>query len=151
MATQVQIRLPLEETFLRIAFEWSHRSTCSSRIAVGAVVVNDLKQIIASGYNGAPRGIEHCNDVGCLMDDGGHCIRAIHAETNAIIQCAQNGVSTIATKVYVTHSPCFHCARHLIQAGVEEIIYAWEYKDLIKVTNLLNQAGIVIRRFTLSK
>lgn len=147
MASQVQVRLSLEETFMRIAFEWSHRSTCSSRVAVGAVIVNPLNQIIASGYNGSPRGFEHCNEVGCTLDSSGHCVRAIHAETNAIIQCAQSGVSTLNTKIFVTHSPCLRCAGLIVQAGIKEVVYAWEYKNILETISLFGQAGISFRMF----
>lgn len=144
-------RIPLEETFLNIAYEWSKRSTCSSRIAVGAVIVNDRNQIIASGYNGAPRGFAHCNDVGCVKDDLGHCTRAIHAETNAVIQCAQNGVSTIGTRMYVTHSPCYYCARLIVQSGIVEVKFAFPYKDLIAVRDFFNEAHVRFYQHSLSK
>jgi len=139
-------RPSFEEVFLNIAFEWSKRSTCTSRIAVGAVVVNNLNQVIASGYNGAPRGSEHCDEVGCMMDNAGHCIRSIHAETNAIIQCAQNGISTLGARVFVTHSPCYHCSKIMIQSGIKEIVYVTTYKDIEVVLHLLNNSGVILRR-----
>lgn len=144
-------RIPLEETFLNIAIEWSQRSTCSSRIAVGAVIVNDRNQIIASGYNGSPRGFSHCNDVGCMKDELGHCIRAIHAETNAIIQCAQNGVSTIGTRMFVTHSPCFYCTKLIIQSGIIEVQFIEGYKDLLKVLDFFNEAHVRIYQHSMIK
>lgn len=143
----MKVRISFEEVFLNIAYEWSKRSTCSSRIAVGAVIVNNRKQVIASGYNGAPRGLSHCNEVGCEFDEGQHCIRTIHAETNAIIQCAQNGISTIGTQVYVTHSPCYNCARLLIQAGIKKVIYKLPYKDIAKVESLFRSADVFIGQY----
>lgn len=142
-------RRSMEETFLNIAFEWSERSTCSTRIAVGAVLVNGFKQIVASGYNGAPRGLPHCDEVGCELDSDGHCVRALHAEENVIIQCAMSGVHTFGNILYVTHSPCQRCARVIIQAGIKDVVYAWEYKNVGPVKAMFTVAGISLRKFNL--
>ena len=134
------------ETFMEIAWVWSKRSTCSSRIAVGSVLVNQYNQVIASGYNGAPHGLHHCDDVGCSLDSDGHCISAIHSEENAILQCATNGVSSRGCVLYVTHSPCRKCALRIIQAGISAVIYDRVYGDLISTETLLTKAGIPIVR-----
>ena len=102
-----------DEYFMNIAHEVACRSTCT-RAPVGAVIVKD-KRILTTGYNGSPRGLAHCMEVGCLMDNE-HCVRTLHAEQNAIIQAALHGVSTRGADIYVTHQPCFICAKMIINA-----------------------------------
>jgi len=128
------------EYFMNIAHEVAKRSTCE-RAQVGAVIVRD-KRILTTGYNGSPRGLSHCSDVGCLMDNG-HCVRTLHAEQNAIIQAALHGVITEGAIIYVTHQPCFICAKTIINAGISEIVYDKEYKDDRSI-DFLNQAGVEI-------
>ena len=115
-----------DEYFLDIAFSVAERSTCD-RAHVGAVLVRD-KRILATGYNGSPAGLPHCDEVGHLMVDG-HCVRTLHAEQNAIIQCALHGVSSEGATAYVTHQPCLTCAKMLINAGIERVVYAGSYLD----------------------
>lgn len=112
--------------FIEMARLAATRATCPRR-RVGAVLTRH-NQILATGYNGAVRGGEHCDDVGCLMVDG-HCVRTVHAEANAIIQCAVNGVSSVGSTLYCTDFPCINCAKTLVQAGVERIIYLTDYPD----------------------
>jgi dCMP deaminase len=128
------------EYFMNIAHEVAKRSTCE-RLSVGAVIVLD-KRILTTGYNGSPRGLPHCSEVGCLMDSG-HCIRTLHAEQNAIIQAALHGVITEGATIYVTHQPCFNCAKTIINAGISEIVYDKEYQDDRSLT-FLKQAGVTI-------
>ena len=92
------------EYFMNVAHEVARRSTCE-RAQVGAVIVKD-KRILTTGYNGSPRGLPHCTEVGCLMDNG-HCVRTLHAEQNAIIVAALHGVITEGATIYITHQPCF--------------------------------------------
>ncbi len=110
--------------FMRIAQVVGERSTCD-RAHVGCVLVVD-KRIITAGYNGSPTGQEHCDDVGHLLVDG-HCVRTIHAETNAIIQAALHGVSTRGATCYVTHYPCINCTKALINAGITRLVYETAY------------------------
>lgn len=119
-------KLKFVQTYFDIAKRWSQLSTC--RVHVGAVLVQDGR-IIASGYNGAPSGMPHCDDVGCTLDSDGHCVSTIHAEENAIIQCALHGVSTQDAAIYTTHSPCLRCVDRLIQAKVYEVHIDVMYKD----------------------
>jgi dCMP deaminase len=126
--------------FMNIAHEVAQRSTCE-RAQVGAVIVRD-KRILTTGYNGSPRGLPHCSEVGCLMDNG-HCVRTLHAEQNAIIQAALHGVITEGAIIYVTHQPCFICAKTIINAGISEIVYGKEYRD-DRSLDFLNQAGVEI-------
>ncbi len=115
-----------DDYFMDIAFTVAQRSTCD-RAHVGAVLVRD-RRILTTGYNGAPVGSPHCDDVGHLMVDG-HCVRTLHAEQNAIIQAALHGVSTEGATAYVTHQPCITCAKMLINSGVRQVVYAGNYPD----------------------
>ena len=110
--------------FMRIAQVVGERSTCD-RAHVGCVLVVD-KRILTTGYNGSPTGQKHCDDVGHLLVDG-HCVRTIHAETNAIIQAALHGVSTKGATCYVTHYPCLNCTKALINAGITRLVYETAY------------------------
>lgn len=103
----------------------SKRSTCD-RAFVGAVLVKD-NRIIATGYNGGVAATDNCSEVGHYMEDG-HCIRTVHAEMNALIQCAKEGISTDGTEIYVTHFPCLNCTKALLQAGIKKITYKEAYR-----------------------
>lgn len=112
----------------------STRSTCLRR-EVGAVIVRE-RRILTTGYNGPPRGIAHCDVVGCLREQMGvpsgqrlDICRALHAEQNAIIQAALHGVSTEGAMIYVTHQPCFTCAKMIINAGIVRVVYGEGYPD----------------------
>jgi dCMP deaminase len=109
-----------------IALDVSRRATCL-RAQVGAIVVKD-KRILTTGYNGAPRGLPHCLDEGCEMV-GGHCVRSLHAEQNAIIQAAQHGITLEGGTIYTTHQPCQTCAKMIINAGLLRVVYAGLYPD----------------------
>jgi dCMP deaminase len=119
-------RVDWDEYFMAIAREVSTRSTCD-RKHVGAVIVRE-KMILATGYNGSMRGLDHCDDVGHLMQDG-HCVRTVHAEANAIVQAARNGVRTGDSDIYVTASPCFNCFKLIANAGVQRIVFGEFYRD----------------------
>jgi dCMP deaminase len=126
------------EYFMNVAHEVAKRSTCE-RAQVGAVIVKD-KRILTTGYNGSPRGLPHCTDVGCLMDNG-HCVRTLHAEQNAIIVAALHGVITEGATIYITHQPCFLCAKMIINAGIIQIVYDKDYPD-DRASEFLEQAGV---------
>lgn len=134
------------ETFLELAKVWRTRSTCP-RGQVGCVIVTLDGFVLTSGYNGAPRGLAHCTSVGCLMD-GNHCVRAIHAEMNAIIQASREGVSLIDSLVYTTKRPCIRCTVALIQAGVKHITFLEDYHsdDTEEALALLAIAGVTWRK-----
>lgn len=114
-----------DQYFMDIANTVSSRATCD-RLHVGCVIVKD-KRIVSTGYNGSISGSEHCDDVGHLMHEGG-CKRTIHAELNALLQCAKNGVSTDGATVYVNWQPCPDCSKSLNQAGIKRIVYQHPYK-----------------------
>lgn len=125
-APSLRPRPSWDEYFLQIAFTVAQRSTCD-RAHVGCVLVRD-RRILTTGYNGAPAGLPHCDDVGHLLVDG-HCVRTLHAEQNALIQAALHGVGTEGATAYVTHQPCLTCAKMLINAGVRRVVYAGNYPD----------------------
>jgi dCMP deaminase len=104
----------------------SSRSTCD-RKHVGAVIVRD-RTILATGYNGSIRGMPHCDEVGHLMEEN-HCVATIHAEENAILAAAKNGVSIDRSCLYVTASPCWSCFKSVANAGLGRIVYGEFYRD----------------------
>ena len=131
-------RASWDEYFMAIARQVATRSTCD-RKHVGAVVVRD-RMILTTGYNGSIRGAPHCDDVGHLMEDG-HCVRTTHAEANALIQAARNGVSVDAAGIYVTASPCFGCFKLIANAGLKRIVFGEFYRDQ-RVYEFSAQLGI---------
>lgn len=111
---------------MSIAQVVASRSTCERKL-VGSVVVRD-KTILSTGYNGSIRGMPHCSDVGHLLEND-HCVATIHAEANAIIQAAMNGVRIDGATLYVTASPCWNCFKMIANAGVRRICYGEFYRD----------------------
>jgi dCMP deaminase len=109
----------------------------------GCVLVRD-KQILSTGYNGSIPGDEHCEDDGCMIVDN-HCIRTIHAEMNAILQCSTHGISTLGSIAYVTNMPCTNCAKALITAGIIEVVIFSEYHDTL-AEQFFEKAKVRIRR-----
>jgi len=136
---------------MEIAEVVAKRSTCLRR-QVGAVIVKD-KRILTTGYNGAPTGIAHCEDVGCMRQEmyvpsgqRHELCRGIHAEQNAIIQAAVMGISIKGAEIYTTFQPCVLCAKMLINAGIKKIVYKGEYPDMLAL-KLLEEAGIKLIQF----
>jgi dCMP deaminase len=127
-------RLTWDQYFMTITQQVAERSTCQ-RAKVGAVIVRD-RNILATGYNGAPAGMPHCTDAGCLIyesktpngDIEQNCFRTIHAEINAIAQAAKNGSNIKDTFIYVTHTPCIHCLKVLVNTGIRSVFYEKLYK-----------------------
>lgn len=135
-----------DEYFMGIAKLVATRSTCLRR-HVGAVVVKD-KQILATGYNGAPTGITHCDKVGCLREEMGvpsgqrhEICRALHAEQNAFLQAAKHGVNLSEATLYITVQPCSICAKMIINAGIRKTVIAGDYPDDFAL-GFLKEAGI---------
>lgn len=112
--------------FMSIAQVVATRSTCPRKY-VGAVIVKN-RTILSTGYNGSIRGMPHCSDVGHMMEDN-HCVATIHAEANAIIQAARNGVQIEGATIYVTASPCWNCFKQIANAGILRICYGEFYRD----------------------
>lgn len=128
------------------------RSTCLRR-QVGALLVRD-KRILSSGYNGSPRGLEHCLEVGCLREEmeipsgqRQELCRGLHAEQNAIVHAAFHGINIAGSTLYVTHQPCITCAKMIINAGIVKVIYAGEYPDQLSA-DLLGQADVDLAPFS---
>jgi dCMP deaminase len=140
--------------FLTITRQVAERSTCT-RAKVGAVIVRD-KNILATGYNGAPAGLPHCLDVGCLIytsrtptgETEENCFRTIHAEINAIAQAAKNGANIRDADIYITHTPCIHCLKVLLNTGIRRVFYEHEYK-LHTLVELLAHTDVRLERVTL--
>ena len=139
--------------FLTITRQVAERSTCK-RAKVGAVIVRD-KNILATGYNGAPAGMPHCLDVGCLIytsktpagETEENCFRTIHAEINAIAQAAKNGANIRDADIYITHTPCIHCLKVLVNTGIRRVFYEHEYK-LHTLAELLSHTEVKLERVT---
>jgi len=139
-----------DEYFLEVAKLVSKRSTCLRR-SVGAVLVKD-KRILATGYNGAPRGLRHCIDIGCMRKELNipsgerhELCRALHAEQNALIQASLYGISVKESSLYATNQPCVICAKMLINAGIKEIVISDGYPDKMAM-EFLKAAKIKVRR-----
>jgi len=136
----------IDEYFMEIAKVVAKRSTCL-RNHVGAVIVRD-KRILTTGYNGAPSGLPHCLDIGCLRDENNipsgenqEICRGVHAEQNAIIQAALHGISTEGATLYCTHQPCSLCAKMLINAHIKRVVYSEKYPDKRGI-EYLEEAGV---------
>ena len=128
------------------------RSTCTRR-SVGAIIVKD-KRILATGYNGAPAGLRHCEEVGCLREDESipsgmrhELCRGLHAEQNAIIQAAYHGISIKNSNLYCTNKPCVICSKMIINAGIVSIFYEEGYDDPLS-DDMFHEAGLEIQRLT---
>ena len=142
----VDSRPSWEEYFMSITELVAQRSTCLRR-KVGAILVRD-KRIIATGYNGAPSGIRHCLDVGCMREQQGipsgerhELCRGLHAEQNAIIQAALHGIEVAGATLFCTNMPCSICSKMLINARIERIYYREGYADMLSAS-LMSEAGI---------
>ncbi len=136
--------------FMDIAVMVATRSTCMRR-SVGAIAVNN-RRILATGYNGTPKGLRHCTEVGCIRQELGipsgqrhELCRGLHAEQNCIIQAAVHGVQLDGSTIYCTFQPCAVCAKMLINAGISEVVYEGGYPDEMAVS-MLNEAGVKLRR-----
>lgn len=139
-------RLSWDEYFLEITRLVARRSTCLRR-QVGAIIVKD-RRILATGYNGAPTGLAHCSEVGCLREklkipsgERQELCRGLHAEQNAIIQAAVYGVGMSGATLYCTHQPCILCAKMLVNAGIKRIVVLENYSDSF-AQGILSEAGV---------
>jgi dCMP deaminase len=140
-----------DEYFMELAEVVAKRSTCLRR-NIGAVVVKD-KRVLATGYNGAPTGLSHCSEVGCLRERLGipsgervEMCRGLHAEQNALVQAARYGIPLEGSVIYCTNQPCVACAKMLINAGVTKIIYKYPYPDRL-AQDLLAESNVTVVRF----
>lgn len=132
-------RITWNQFFMAQSHLLALRSTCT-RLAVGATIVRE-KRIIAGGYNGSISGDEHCTEKGCYVIDQ-HCVRTVHAEANALLQCAKYGTPANGADLYVTHFPCLPCTKTIIQAGIKNLYYATDYKNNPYALELLAKANV---------
>jgi len=136
---------------MQIAHLVKTRATCPRR-QVGAIIVRD-RRMLATGYNGAPKGLKHCPDegphhdwpLGCMR--AGHCIRSLHAEQNALLQAAMIGIPCEGATMYVTCQPCNNCAKMIINAGIKQVIYEGDYPDDFSL-ELFKESGLEVFRYT---
>lgn len=142
-----------DEYFLRIAWVVASRSTCLRR-RVGAVIVRE-RYMVSTGYNGAPTGVPHCAEVGCLRERLGipsgerhEMCRGSHGEVNALCQAAAMGAATAGGVLYCTHEPCAFCTKALINAGIREMVFLHPYPDELART-LRREAGVLWRQVDL--
>lgn len=140
-----------DEYFMTLADEVASRTTCLRR-AVGAIIVKE-RRILATGYNGVPTGLRHCDVTGCLREQLGvpsgqrhEICRGLHAEQNALLQAARYGIDIEGSSIYITTQPCVVCSKMLINAGISEIIYRNPYPDELAM-QMLEESGIKIRIF----
>ena len=144
-------RLSVDEYYVEIALTVAKRATCL-RNKVGAVIVRD-NHILTTGYNGAPRGLAHCLDIGCLRNAQNipsgtmhEKCRAVHAEQNAIIQAALHGLQTSGSTLYCTHQPCILCTKMIINAGIKHVIYVNAYPDPDSMA-FFKEAGVTVEHY----
>jgi len=138
---QKHYRPSWDDYFMAVAKIIASRGTCD-RLYTGSVLVK-ANRIISTGYNGSPPGQPHCNDVGHLLEEG-HCVRTIHGEHNAILQAAlHGGTSTVGSTMYTKYSPCIHCTKYVIAAGIKRVVIGKVYRNP-KAVEMLQEAGIQI-------
>ena len=137
-----------DEYFLEITKQVARRSTCLRR-HVGAILVKD-KRMLATGYNGAPRGLRHCEEVGCLRERNNvpsgerhELCRGLHAEQNVFLQAASFGVSCEGATLYATCYPCSLCAKMIVNAGVRRVVSMGDYPDVL-AKEILEEAGVAV-------
>ena len=140
-----------DEYFMAIVNQVASRSTCRRRLT-GAVIVKE-KRILSTGYNGAPSGLAHCLDAGCIREESGvesgqrhELCRGLHAEQNSIIQAALHGVSIRDATIYSSHQPCTLCAKMIVNSGITAVLYEHSYPDSL-AQSILSEAGIEHKRF----
>jgi len=133
-----------EEYYMQLAETVAERSTCD-RANVGAVIVNKDQRIVSTGYNGSLSGNPHCDDIGHTIRDG-HCIATIHAEMNALLYCAKEGISVKGCTIYATHFPCLNCTKALIQAGIKKLYFKNDYRIDEYAVELLNRNNVIFKQ-----
>jgi dCMP deaminase len=130
-----------DDYFMAIAKLVGTRGTCN-RLYSGAILVKN-NRIIATGYNGAPPGLPHCDDIGHLMEEG-HCVRTIHGEHNVLLQAAIQGTTdTVGSTMYTKYAPCMHCAKYVIACGIRRVVMGKTYRNS-KTPQLLRDAGVEV-------
>ncbi len=130
-----------DDYFMAVVKIIAARGTCD-RLSAGSVLVQN-NRIIATGYNGSPPGLPHCDDVGHLLEEG-HCVRTIHGEHNSLLQAArQGGTSTAGSTMYTKYSPCIHCAKYVIACGIKRVVVGKVYRNP-QAVDMLKEAGVIV-------
>jgi len=151
MATpEAKKRANWDEYFMQIAHQVAVRATCD-RKHVGAIIVRD-RVILSTGYNGSIRGTPHCDEVGHMMEFDPNrgmesCVRTVHAEANAIVQAAKNGVRIDQASIYTTASPCWPCFKLIANSGLVKVIFGELYRDA-RIYQFAKEAGIKLVDFS---
>ncbi len=125
--------------YLEILEAVRKRATCDRGMS-GAILVRG-NRLVSAGYVGAPAGLPHCDDVGHILVDG-HCIRTVHAEANAILQAAREGIQTGGAELYCTMFPCYECAKMIINVGIFRVISTFDYQDSQRSKDIFSEAGV---------
>lgn len=148
MTGKKDFRPSWDDYFMAIAKIVATRSNCD-RLQSGAVLVKN-NRIISTGYNGAAPGLETCDEVGHLMEEG-HCVRTIHGEHNAILQAAViSGANTKGAIMYTKYNPCIHCSKYVVAAGIQKVVYGKVYRNS-KAVEFLQEAGVEVEQYTRSE
>jgi dCMP deaminase len=137
-----------DQVFLNIAKELMRMGTCT-HLKVGAVLVKDGR-IISTGWNGNPKGMPHCDDIGCTVDKTGHCISTLHAELNAVVWAARAGVPIDGSVLYTTDYPCYQCTKIILASGIKRVCYLRDYgtkESVERIIGLFAKAGIVLDQY----
>lgn len=142
------MRITIDAAAMATAEVWAKRSTCPKR-AVGVCITTQDGRVLAVGYNGAPRGMPHCTEVGCAPNADGECTNAVHAEANAIAVSARNGVSLQGAIMYSTCYPCARCAQMMVGAGIAAVVYrdlrSGNTKANVQSTEIMTSANMGIK------
>lgn len=136
----------LDQSYIQIAHTIAWRSTCLRR-RVGAVLTEQHGRVVSMGYNGAPRGADHCSEHGCIMRDG-HCVRAVHAELNALLNLQVRVSSGV---LYSTAFPCSHCIGAMIQTNVRKLVFDESYgmpSEMVASITYLLRSGVEVLQWT---
>jgi len=142
------MRITRDHMLIGMATVAAQRSTCD-RKQVGSLIAREGRPV-SLGYAGAPPGLPHCQDVGCLLGPDGGCIRTQHAEANAIAFAARSGIETLGTTLYTTCSPCLPCSKMILAAGITEVCYLDEYR-IMDGLSLLRSGNVIVRKIDASQ
>jgi len=135
-------RISREVLHYNVLKEVSKRGSCK-RLQVGALLIND-NRIVSMGYNGPIKGAKVCNSTNCVLEES--CTRALHAEQNVIANCAKHGTPTEGTTMWVEYNPCPTCARLIVQAGVQSVVYIKDFRDRSGLS-ILHKGGVTVRKY----
>jgi len=147
----IESRPAWDDYFMKITGVVSERATCVKR-SVGAIIVKD-NRILSTGYNGAPKGMKHCGEVGCIRKEMNvpsgqrhELCRGLHAEQNAIVQAAWHGVKIEGGTMYCTYQPCVICVKMMLNAGIKRLVYSGSYPDELAM-KMIQESGLAVTKY----